>query len=104
MIVNRPTLTTRLVRQRDLWFTVSMLLFVLTAVLAITLIHARQTCAQTIIQPPVGVPSSVYTSPSGITTITPPAGAPTTIYPATPSNPVTTIQPAVGLPTYIYGR
>lgn len=93
-------------RQRDMWAIAACVWGVLCIILAtmfFTLL-ANDACAQTLIQPPAGVPSSVYTSPSGVTTVTPPAGAPTTIYPATTTNPVTTIQPAVGLPIFIYGR
>lgn len=95
-----------IIQQRDRWAVIAMVSGFITIVLAtmfFTLL-SKDACAQTLIQPPVGVPSSVYTSPSGVTTVTPPAGAPTTIYPATVTNPVTTIQPPVGLPTFIYGR
>lgn len=54
------------------------------------------------IQPPVGLPTQVYTNPStGIQTIQPPDQLPSHVY-TNPSSGVRTIQPAVGLPTMVY--
>lgn len=54
------------------------------------------------IQPPVGLPTQVYTNPStGVQTIQPPAELPSHVY-TNPSSCVRTIQPPVGLPTMVY--
>lgn len=54
------------------------------------------------IQPPVGLPTQVYTNPStGVQTIQPPAGLPSHVY-TNPSTGVRTIQPPVGVPTMVY--
>lgn len=54
------------------------------------------------IQPPVGLPSHVYTNPSsGTMTIQPPAGLPSHVY-TNPSSGAMTVQPSVGLPTMVY--
>lgn len=54
------------------------------------------------IQPPVGLPSHVYTNPSsGTVTIQPPVGLPSHAY-TNPLSGAITVQPSVGLPTMIY--
>lgn len=65
-------------------------------------IPATPSAPSATIQPPVGLPSHVYTTPSsGTLTVQPPVGLPSHVY-TLPSSEVMTVQPAVGLPTMVY--